>query len=212
LGQFAATLPRPTTEDGKVDAGWTYLVNELRIPELWVWVAKALFARYSGDYANEVGYLIRARNWNEAHATFCRLVGPRTIIEHDWNILQQLLTGFGDSPDQKVRGWGSGGAVYEDFLRLVTAHGRRDQSVLKRLIGSLVIMGEKIKQTPGAEVLEERVAFMEMSKVVAGWCARDEDGVELSAILKLPLTGDARLMHTAEISRRYYSMVMASAH
>lgn len=80
---------------------------------------------------------------------------------------------------------------------------------------------------------------MEMSKVVAGWCARDEDvsffvlffpawsiiigtflltwddflqGVELSAILKLPLTGDARLMHTAEISRRYYSMVMASAH
>lgn len=232
LGQFAATLPRPTTDDGKIDAGWTYLVNDLRIPELWVWVAKALFARYSGDYANEVGYLIRARNWNEAHATFCRLVGPRTVIEHDWNILRQLLTGFGDSPDQKVRGWGSGGAVYEDFLRLVTAQGPRDQTVLKRLIGSLVIMGEKIKQTPGAEVLEERVAFMEMSKVVAGWCARDEQvsyrdgrflpttftnyrysqGVELSAILKLPLTGDARLMHTAEISRRYYGMVMASAH
>lgn len=175
LAHFAASLPRPTTDDGRVDAAWTYLVNDLRIPEMWVWVAKALFARYSGDHANEVGYLIRARNWNEAHATFCRLVGPRTVIENDWNILRQLLTGFGDSPDQKVRGWSSGGAVYEDFLRLVTAQGRRDQAVLKRLIGSLVIMGEKIKQTPGAEVLEERVAFMEMSKVVAGWCAREED-------------------------------------
>ncbi|KAH8697654.1 nuclear protein 96-domain-containing protein [Talaromyces proteolyticus] len=211
LGQFAATLPRPTMADGKADAGWTYLVDDLKIPESWVWVAKALFSRYSGDYANEVGYLIRAKNWNEAHTTFCRIVGPRTVIERDWNILRQLLNGFGDSPERKVRGWSGGGAVYEDFLRLVTAQSHREQGVLKRLIGSLVIMGDKIKKTPGAEVLEERVAFMEMSRIVAGWCAREDDGVDLSAVLKLPLTGDARVMHTAEISRRYYSMVMASA-
>lgn len=36
-------------------------------------------------------------------------------------------------------------------------------------------------------------------------------GIELSSVLKLPLTGDARVTHTAEISRRYYNAVMASA-
>uniref|UniRef100_A0A093V7L7 Nucleoporin n=1 Tax=Talaromyces marneffei PM1 TaxID=1077442 RepID=A0A093V7L7_TALMA len=212
LGQFAASLPTPLSQDGKPDDIWNYLVQALQLPESWIWVAKGLYARYSGDFANEVGYLIRAKNWNEAHSTLCRVVGPRTIIECDWSILSQLLNGFGESPDRKVRGWSSGGAVYEDYLRLVTAQGPRDTNVLKRLIASLGFMGEKIKQTSGLEGLEERVAFMEMSRVVAGWSAREEDGVELSAILRLPLTGDARVAHTAEIGRRYYSMVMATAH
>jgi nuclear pore complex protein Nup98-Nup96 len=232
LGQFAATLPTPINPSGKSDAVWNYLVQALQLPESWIWVAKGLFARYSGNFANEVVYLIQAKNWNEAHTTFCRTVAPQTVIERDWKTLHQLLNGFGDMPDRKVRGWTGGGAVYEDYLRVVTAQGPRDAGILKRLIGSLGIMGEKIKQTSGLEGLEERVAFREMSRVVASWSAREEDvslsihtlqletcmanqhsqGVELSAILKLPLTGDAKLTHTAEIGRRYYNMVMATAH
>ncbi|KAL1983062.1 hypothetical protein VTN96DRAFT_545 [Rasamsonia emersonii] len=213
LARFAAQLPSPVTANGTPDARWQYLTNDLQLPEAWIWVAKALYARDVGDAANEVHYLIRGKNWNEAHATFCREVGPRTIIERDYNTLQKLLSGFGDAPERKVRGWTSGGAVYEDFLRLVTAKsGQRDQASLKRLVGSLVVMGEKVNKSSGAEGLNERVAFMEMSRVVAGWCVREDNAVELSAILKLPLTGDARVMHTAEISRRYYSAVMASAY
>ncbi|KAL1969492.1 hypothetical protein VTN77DRAFT_8930 [Rasamsonia byssochlamydoides] len=212
LARFAAQLPSPVTANGTPDARWQYLTNDLQLPEAWIWVAKALHARDLGDAANEVHYLIRGKNWNEAHATFCREVGPRTIIERDYNTLQKLLSGFGDAPERKVRGWTSGGAVYEDFLRLVTAKtGQRDQACLKRLVGSLVVMGEKVKGS-GAEGLNERVAFMEMSRVVAGWCVREDNAVELSAILKLPLTGDARVMHTVEISRRYYNAVMASAY
>jgi nuclear pore complex protein Nup98-Nup96 len=233
LGRFAATLPDPLTSNGTPDAAWQYLTTELQLPEAWIWVARALYARAVGDAANEVHYLIRGKNWNEAHATFCREVGPKTIIERHYNNLQKLLSGFGEAPERRVRGWTSGGAVYEDFLRLVTAKsGHRDQACLKRLVGSLVIMGEKIKKRSGAEGLNERVAFMEMSRVVAGWCVREDNvsfrlalltwiwtpllslnqAVELSAVLQLPLTGDARVMHTAEISRRYYNAVMASAH
>lgn len=36
-------------------------------------------------------------------------------------------------------------------------------------------MGEKIKQTSGLEGLEERVAFREMSRVVARWSTREKD-------------------------------------
>lgn len=174
LSQFAASLPTPLS-DGKPDNVWNYLVQALQLPESWIWVAKGLYARYIGDFANEVGDLIRAKNWNEAHSTFCRVVGPQTIIEGNWGLLSALIKGFGESPDRKVRGWSSGGAVYEDYLRLATAQGSRDANVLKRLIASLGHMGEKIKQTSGLEGLEERVAFMEMSRVVAGWSAREED-------------------------------------
>jgi nuclear pore complex protein Nup98-Nup96 len=175
LGYFAISLPRPLMADGTPDPGWRYLANEIQLPESWIWVAKALYARYIGDNVHEVGCLVRAKNWNEAHATFCRVVGPRAIIERDYQNLHQLLVAFGDAPDRKIRGWTSGGAVYADFLLLVTAKGgRRDTATLKRLVESLAVMGEKSKQTSGAEGLDERVAFMEMSRVVASWCVRED--------------------------------------
>lgn len=124
--------------------------------------------------------------------------------------------------------------MYEDFLRLVTTRGgKRDANRLKRLVGALVAMGETVNKGSGVEGLEERVAFREMSRVVAGWCVNEDkdvsylvsvsilclstangqrQAVELSAVLNLPLTGDARVMHTAEMSRRYYGVVMAGAY
>ncbi|KAL1870974.1 hypothetical protein Plec18167_007281 [Paecilomyces lecythidis] len=214
LARFARMLPNPTTPEGAPDATWHYFTNDLQLPEAWLWVAKALYARDAGDAAAEADCLIRGKNWNDAHATFCRIVGPRTIIERDYATLEMLLSGFGDGPERKVRGWTNGGGVYDDFLRLVTAKGaRKEPSRLKRLVGALVAMGEKISQGAGVEGLEERVAFREMSRVAAGWCVQEEgDAVALSDVLNLPLTGDARLQHTTELSRRYYSVVMAGAY
>ncbi|KAL1999630.1 hypothetical protein VTN02DRAFT_4254 [Thermoascus thermophilus] len=214
LAQSAPRLPNPVAADGSPDAVWRYLTEDLQLPEAWIWIAKSLYARDIGDAPGEVDYLIKAKNWNEAHATFCRIVGPRTVIERDYATLENLLSGFGDAPERKVRGWSSGGAVYEDFLRLVTTRGgKRDANRLRRLVGALVAMGDTVSKGSGVEGLEERVAFREMSRVVAGWCVgEDKDSVELSAVLNLPLTGDARVMHTAEMSRRYYGIVMAGAY
>lgn len=36
--------------------------------------------------------------------------------------------------------------------------------------------------------------------------------VESSAVLGLPLTGDARVLQTAEMSRRYYGVIMAGGY
>lgn len=234
LARSARLLPNPTTPEGAPDATWHYFTSDLQLPDAWLWVAKALYARDTGDTAVEVDCLIRGKNWNDAHTTFCRIVGPRTIIERDYVTLETLLSGFGDGPERKVRGWTNGGGVYDDFLHLVTAKGaRKDQNRLKRLVSALVGMGEKISQGAGVEGLEERVAFREMSRVVAGWCVQENGDVSaldlrpdvllniadfrlqavgMSAILNLPLTGDARLQHTAELSRRYYSTVMAGAY
>jgi nuclear pore complex protein Nup98-Nup96 len=255
LARFAAYLPTPIAPDGTPSSLWHYLADELQIPVAWIWVAKALYARDRGDASSEVDYLIRGKNWNEAHATFCRVVGPKAVIERDYLTLESLISGFGDGPERKVRGWTSGGAVYEDFLRLVTARsGRPDQIRLKRLVGALAALGERVEKRSAAG-LEERVAFREISRVVARWCARDAGSVssesflartshpgfsptlvpkttmsyanrttdanfsllsmqsiEPTAILSLPLTQDARLLHTAEMSRRYYGSIMAGGH
>lgn len=213
LARFAAHLPEPLAADGSADPAWQYLTAELQIPEAWIWVAKALYARDLGDAAREVDCLIRGKHWNDAHATFCRIVAPSTIIEGDYHTLGALVSGFGDGPERKMRGWASGGGVYEDFLRLVNApRGRRDPTRLNRLVNALVSMGDRIKDS-GLQGLEERVAFKEMSRAVAGWVTNEDvQSVQSSAILGLPLTGDARVMQTAEMSRRYYGIIMAGGH
>ncbi|PTU18236.1 hypothetical protein P175DRAFT_0495628 [Aspergillus ochraceoroseus IBT 24754] len=214
LARFAAHLPDPLTPEGSPNTTWHHLTNDLQLPEGWIWVSKALYARDTGDAAREVDFLVRGKNWDDAHATFCRIVGPTAVIEHDYATLETLLSGFGEGPERNVRGWASGGGVYEDFLRLATARsGQRDPHRLNRLVNALVTMGETIGHSSGVEGLEERVAFKEMSRVVARWTVQeDAKAIELSRVLQLPLTGDARLVQTAEMSRRYYSVVMAGGY
>jgi nuclear pore complex protein Nup98-Nup96 len=213
LARFAAYLPGPISADGSPDLTWHLLTTTFQLPEAWLWVAKALHARDSGNAAREVDCLIRGRHWNDAHATFCRIVGPTAIIERDYATLESLLSGFGDGPERKMRGWAAGGGVYEDFLRLATARsGRRDATRLSRLVNALVAMGDRVKGS-GVEGLEERVAFKEMSRAAAGWIAHEDvQSVQSSAVLGLPLTGDARVMQTAEMSRRYYGVIMAGGY
>ncbi|KAJ5221594.1 uncharacterized protein N7469_010481 [Penicillium citrinum] len=213
LARFGASLPDPTIANGNTpDPAWQYLVTELQLPESWLWVAKALQARASGDAIREVDALIRGKHWNDAHGTFCRVVGPTAVISRDYATLEQLITGFGEGPERKMRGWSSGGGIYEDFLRLATAtRGRRDPTRLTRLVNALVSMGDRIRNGSGIDGLEERVAFKEMSRTVAGWITQEDvKSVEASKILGLPLTGDSRVLQTVEMSRRYYGIVMAS--
>lgn len=233
LARFARHIPEPFTSDGSPDASWHYLTEALQIPEAWIWVAKALYARDIGDATAEVTYLINGKHWNDAHATFCRIVGPTAMIERDYATLQSLVSGFGETPERRVRGWTSGGGIYDDFLHLAAPGGRkRDHKRLNRLVNALVAMEEKISNGSGVEGLEERVAFKEMSYAVASWAAQDDSNVspfpchpiwsrrvdlitqavESSAVLNLPLTGDARMIQTAEMSRRYYSAIMAGAY
>lgn len=229
LSRFAAWLPIPSVE-GTSHPMWKFLTDDLHIPTAWIWAAKALHARDHGDAAGEVSYLLRAKNWNEAHETFRHTVGPNAVIEHDHAMLGALLAGFGDAPERRVRGWVTGGALYADYNRLAT--GRRDPTRLRRLVTALSALGERVEKSTQSS-LQEKVAFREISRFVATWCSREMANVscfstisscvcfgmfadcrisqlvEPSTIFNLPLTQDSRLLHTAEMSRHYYSTIMA---
>jgi nuclear pore complex protein Nup98-Nup96 len=174
LARFGALLPDPEPSAG-TESAWLHLTAELQLPEAWIWVAKALHARDRGDATREVDCLIRGRHWNDAHSTFCRAVGPTAVISRDYATLERLISGFGESPERKMRNWASGGGVYEDFLRLATAtRGRRDPIRLSRLVNALVKMGDHVRSGKGMDGLEERVAFKEMSRAVAGWITHED--------------------------------------
>lgn len=173
LARFAPRLPHPSALDGLPDEKWCFLTSRLKLPESWIWAAKALYARDTGNAQDEVGCLINGKHWNDAHATFCRVVGPTAVIERDYDTLNALILGFGQAPDRIVRGWASGGGMYKDFVHLATTKGRRDPQALVRLINALIAMEDRINKGSGVEGLEERVAFKEMSQAAAIWAAYD---------------------------------------
>lgn len=211
---------------------FTTLTTELKIPPSWIWTAKALHARaVVRDAAEEVKCWQRAGEWDEAHSVLCRSVAPRAIVERDYEGLRELLEGFGGGTEGKVQGWNVGGQVYRDFVRLVAevgegaVHGQKKgerEAVLRRLGRGLEALGAEM----GKMGLVERAAVMEMGRVVAGWVEREEVSSvlcmlsdkllteklqvgEKAQVLRLPMTEDAYLRHTRELSLNYFRAVMA---
>ena len=138
------------------------LFVEFRIPEPWVWEAKALHARtVLRDHEAEVRFLLRARNWSEAHRALCAAVAPRAIISRDHAALSKLLDDF--AHEDRPHDWRVGGGVYVDYLHLLRCEeGAERRKVVGRLLGALAEMKRRV----GGDLLQS-VAVQEMSGVVA---------------------------------------------
>ena len=144
------------------------LTQDLKVPADWIYEAKALFARsVEGDHVKEVGYLLQAGNWDEAHQILKTEVGPTAVIEEDWQKLQDILNAFAPGKDS-IQEWGLGGQVYEDYLCLISEtetetvvdEGERND-ILARLLDALptMVQGGKVG-------FREMVAVQEISGVV----------------------------------------------
>ena len=153
------------------DAEIETLTTEFKIPATWIWAAKALLARSSNDPFNEVQYLIRADNWNEAHDVMCRTVAPQAIIEQDYTTLQTLLDAFDDRV--KVMHWENAGQVYEEFVWLVLDlyDGEDRMGCIAELLDRLPGMLEREKE------FLARVAVTEMRRVVVGIAVEERNKV-----------------------------------
>jgi len=182
--------------------------DEFKIPEAWLWEAKALFARsVQQDHVKEVEYLLRAKNWDEAHKTLCQVVAPQAIVEQNYTTLQQLLSNFVEK--DQIRGWNLGGQIYEDYVSLMKGPlGTGKNAVVKRLLRTLPAM---VHDRPGKVGFVERVAIEEMSAVVGKTVLDDkENSSERSRVLRLPLAENMHLKHTVDLSLQYYKMLMAA--
>ncbi|KAL8896279.1 MAG: hypothetical protein Q9192_003180 [Flavoplaca navasiana] len=178
LGRHAPSIPPDETA-----FPFTHLISDFKLPARWIWEAKALEARsISQDYVQEITYLQNANNWHEAHKTLCRIVGPRCIIEQDYETLAKLLEGFGEGATRIADEWQYGGEIYEDFLDLVKdspedeemegSSERREnnsKASAKRLLDTLPSL---VQERKGSFEFEEGIAVREIASEVARKVAR----------------------------------------
>ena len=179
LAAHAASLPDPASESSaKTRQGqfWYALALGLRVPQQWIFEAKALYARSRNQSNLELHYLVLAELWAQSHECFCRRVAPRLVVDEDWAELQKSLTGFGTNPERRVPGWNQGGGIYSDFSKVMSPDKKSkkdNEAVLRTLHQSLSEMGRRFISrgssltAGGTEELEERVACNEMSRMVA---------------------------------------------
>ncbi|KAI9722883.1 MAG: hypothetical protein M1812_001331 [Candelaria pacifica] len=206
-----------TIGDSK-SAHFRALVVDLKIPEAWVWEAKALFARsVLKDHVSEVEFLLRGKSWEEAHTTLSRTVAPQAVIEEDFETLSRLLSGF--EKGESLRNWALGGQVYADYMRLLQielkgqsddeASSGQDQrsKILKKLVAALPAM---LKDKGDHLSFHEKVAIQEMSGVVGkAVLAEKQSVIGRAKVLQLPLTEDTHLKHTIDLSVGYYRALLA---
>jgi nuclear pore complex protein Nup98-Nup96 len=126
-------------EDGEKLA---FVEKTLRVPRTWIYEAKALQARRAGNHLLEAEYLITAKAWLEAHRTIIQQVAPAAIISGNLDDLKKILAKF--EPSVQPEGWGLGGQVYLDYIRLLELNKTntpksRDEKreVARRLLGAL---------------------------------------------------------------------------
>ena len=153
------------------------LTQVCKIPVAWIWEAKALYARsVLHDHVQEVDFLVKAQDWNEAHEVFRKEVGPSAVVEQDWDTLQGVLDSFKECKEQ-IADWGMGAQVYDDYLSLMKGvEGDEKEELLLRLLGALpnIIRG-------GKRELKETVAVQEISGLVGKEVLAMKDKVSRSS-------------------------------
>ncbi|KAI8810850.1 hypothetical protein BJ742DRAFT_851518 [Cladochytrium replicatum] len=95
---------------------WTFLVDTLKVPPIWIHEARALRAGYVGDYIVEAVALIDAQRYSTAHQIIIAKIIPNSVIENCLGLPQNLLKLI---PSQRVAGWDHGGGMYLEYFSLV---------------------------------------------------------------------------------------------
>ncbi|KAK5173971.1 uncharacterized protein LTR77_001050 [Saxophila tyrrhenica] len=177
LQRNAGRISEPVHPQDENTGSFDDLREHCYIPSSMLWKAKALYAQsVLCDPALQTFWLIKAGLSEEAHDVLCTTLGPKAVIEQDYTPLSRVLAAF---PTREVEGWRSGGAVYTEFVKLVRARearkGLEEAGVnVARLRKGLGMLHENLKG--GGAGLEERVAVVEMGKVVEE--AVREEGME----------------------------------
>lgn len=206
LARNAGSIPAPDTA-----FPFSTLVSDFKIPARWIWEAKALYARsVLQDHAEEIYDLQQAGNWTEAHATLCRVVGPRCVIEQDTDTLDRLIEGFERGKKSIEEAWRKGGEIYEGYVDLAAAREKRcDAETVEKLLHALL---ELMEEKRGDFGFEEGIAIREIAGMVADEVARGGyEELDLERVLKLPLTGEQYRRHSVDIKLKRFENVMKGA-
>lgn len=169
LFRNAKNITSPKNNPADADGVWERLVNNLALPEELLWRAKAQHVRaQQTDAFLQARYLINATAYEEAHQVLCEVLGPRAVIEEEFEALSNILEDFCRvAKNEHIEGWEAGGAIFLNFVALqelppARKRGKEGRQVMERLQDGL----EAMRSSEGKKALESVVAIVEMERVL----------------------------------------------
>ncbi|KAF2770538.1 hypothetical protein EJ03DRAFT_381996 [Teratosphaeria nubilosa] len=169
LERQAGSLPDPPTENAEPNT-FTHLTEALNIPPEMLYAAKSLYAQASGNPLQQAQYLLQSNDLDAAHEVLIHTVGPRAMIEQDYDALSALVRSFPST--RHPVGWEHGGAVYLHLVQLLSMNysrrhgpeGERLVQVLRRGVEGME--GEVVERRRRVAGLERKVAVREIRGLV----------------------------------------------
>lgn len=179
---------KPYGEKGSMNAE-SFLVDILNIPKEWVSEAKAWAAERDGEFGKACEHWVEAKGMERAHELVTKVVFPgivgRKEVEEECDGMVNLLRRMKEG--RVVAEWGTGGGLILDFLENVVRGGTNDIEVLRRMVGRVTRMRERIRARDGG--IEEMVMVKVMAEGIAGAeraiVLGMEEGEERSIILEM---------------------------
>lgn len=92
-----------------------FVINKLGISEKWIYWAKSVRAGSIGDYYEQVTYLIKAKQWPQAHEILMQYIVPDAII-NDILYAKKFLDELEDH--SKIPDWSIQGKLILDYFEL----------------------------------------------------------------------------------------------
>ncbi|KAG0265272.1 hypothetical protein BG011_005143 [Mortierella polycephala] len=226
-GQSTATeLERWTGESQK----GSFLLKVLRIPEPWLWRARATRAKYNGDLSLQVFSLLKGGEHQQGHALILTRLAPACILHGDLTTLGNLLSMVDQS---KVTDWVKGGRIYQKYLDCCSdfegSVGRVRVKGKVSYSNDLVPQGDVEDLQNEAQVLLSELpmlqTYKEASSPLLDVCVTEmaskctsllRDLKELSVqesgrLADLPLTEDQRMDTIQKVSNNYFDEVLTLA-
>lgn len=93
-----------------------FLLEDLSIPEKWIFWAKAVRAKALNNYQVELKYLLKAQQWSKAHGVMMQYIAPDLLINDQIDYLKSLLLQFANT--NEIQNWKTQGEILLHFIEL----------------------------------------------------------------------------------------------
>lgn len=106
--------------DDELDIGYSekekFLIEDLHIPEKWIFCSKAVRAGAMNNHQVELKYLLKAQQWSKAHDIMMRHIAPDLVINDQVDYLKSLLLKF--EVTKEIQNWKTQGEILLNFIEL----------------------------------------------------------------------------------------------
>uniref|UniRef100_A0A182VQ92 Nuclear pore complex protein Nup98-Nup96 n=1 Tax=Anopheles minimus TaxID=112268 RepID=A0A182VQ92_9DIPT len=123
LYRYIRLVPEDASEDDNAEterqdylARETFIVEELGIPERWIFWAKAVRAGTVFDYKQQAHYLLLAKQWSLAHEVILQQLAPEYVMNNKIPQLKAMLDSIEDT--KQIASWSIKGQILSDFIEL----------------------------------------------------------------------------------------------